>query len=74
LLVMYVRLLCLFSTPIFQILHITFVYSEGGMDSQGYAWSVGHQSLVNLAQLFKPFVPMGGCPKHVVHALEMLVL
>ena len=26
-----------FSTQIFQILHITFVYSEGGMDRQGYA-------------------------------------
>jgi hypothetical protein len=31
-------------------------------------WSVGHQSLINSAQLFMHFVPMGGCPRHVVHA------
>ena len=31
-------------------------------------WSVGHQSFVNSAQLFMLFVPMGGCPRHVVHA------
>jgi hypothetical protein len=35
--VLAVRLLCLFSTQIFQILHITFEYSEGGMDRQGYS-------------------------------------
>jgi hypothetical protein len=40
-----------------------------GIDTIMYnSWSVGHQSLVNSAQLFVLFVPMGGCPRHVMHA------
>ena len=47
-----VRLLCLFSTQIFEILHKTFVYSDGGMDRQGYVFLFSRPLLLPL--LFSP--------------------
>ena len=70
----------LFSTQIFQILHITFAYSEGGMDRQGYAFPFSRPLLLPL--LFSPssrpsspfsqpaspfpwpFLPVSLCPVH----------
>ena len=70
----------LFSTHIFQILHITFAYSEGGMDRQGYASPFSRPLLLPL--LFSPssrpsspfsqpaspfpwpFLPVSLCPVH----------
>jgi hypothetical protein len=70
----------LFSTQIFQILHITFAYSEGGMDRQGYASPFSRPLLLPL--LFSPssrpsspfsqpaspfpwpFLPVSLCPVH----------
>jgi hypothetical protein len=75
-----VRLLCLLSTQIFQILHITIVYSEGGMDRQGYASSFSRPLLLPLlfspsshtASSFPgPFLPVSLYPVHSLSEIPL---
>ena len=78
--VLSVRLLCLLSTQIFQILHITIVYSEGGMDRQGYASSFSRPLLLPLlfspsshtASSFPgPFLPVSLYPVHSLSEIPL---